>query len=166
MGYTILTILKALKIREQQDNEEEKKMDGVGLISKYEGFRENAYLCPGGVWTVGYGSTIWPDGTPVKKGDTITKDKAEALLVDYLNKNVRPRIEPLNLKPEQEYALESLIYNIGWGAFSRSKCYKAIKEKDWATVYANWDWIRANGKVLNGLIKRRAEEKALFFSVI
>lgn len=140
-------------------------MDGVELIKKYEGFRAQAYKCPAGLWTVGYGTTVYPDGTPVKKGDAVTKAKAEAYLVDYLNKKVRPYLKGLKLKPGQQAAIESIVYNVGSGFF-RSKCFAAIKEKDWGTVYNNWDWIKAGGKVLPGLIKRRAEELALFFKEI
>lgn len=136
------------------------------LIKKHEGFSESAYKCPAGIWTIGYGNTKWEDGTPVKKGDTITKEKAEALLNHYLINNVRPKIADLQLTERQCEALESLIYNIGWTAFSRSKCYKAIKAKDWGTAFNNWDWISGGGKVLKGLIKRRAEEIALFFTEI
>lgn len=136
------------------------------LIKKHEGFSEKAYKCPAGVWTIGYGNTKWENGTPVKKGDTITKEKAEALLNHYLINNVRPKIANLQLTEYQYEALESLIYNIGWTAFARSKCYKAIKAKDWGTAFNNWDWISAGGNVLKGLIKRRAEEMALFFTEI
>ena len=136
------------------------------LIKRYEGYSEKAYKCPAGIWTIGYGNTTWEDGTPVKKGDTITKEKAEALLNNYLIKNVRPKIADLKLTAYQNEALESLIYNIGWSAFAKSKCYKAIKTKDWGTAFNNWDWISAGGKALNGLIKRRAEEIAMFFTEI
>ena len=135
----------------------------IDLIKKYEGLSLKAYKCPAGVWTVGYGITVYPDGTPVKSGDVVTKEKAEALLLDYVINKILPNIKALNLTDNQEAALCSLIYNIGWGAFSKSKCYKAIKTKDWATVFANWDWIKGGGKVLNGLIKRREEERYLFF---
>lgn len=136
------------------------------LIKKYESFSERAYKCPGGVTTIGFGSTKHPDGTPIKMGDTITEEKAEAYLNDYLIRFVRPHVADLKLKPKQQAAVESLIYNIGWTTFSRSKCYAAIKRKDWETAFKEWDWVRSNGKVLNGLIKRRAEEKYLFFSEI
>ena len=139
-------------------------MDGVDLIKKYEGFVAKAYVCPAGVLTIGYGTTVYPDGKPIKKGDTITKEKAEACLIDYLNKNVRPKLAPLKLKQCQQAALESLIYNIGYGAFSRSKCYKALQSKDWATFVKEYDWFKGGGKVLPGLLKRRTEELYIFFS--
>ena len=133
------------------------------LIRKYESFVPEAYRCPAGVWTIGYGSTTRPDGTPIKQGDKIDKETAEAWLENYVVTNIWPHIKDLKLSDNQRDAIESLVYNIGWGAFSKSKCYKAIKEKDWGTAYKNWDWITGGGKVLNGLIKRRAEEKFLFF---
>lgn len=139
-------------------------MDGIALIKKYEGFRAQAYKCPAGIWTCGYGSTKYADGSPVKKGDTITEPKAEALLIDYLIKNVNPYLEPLKLKDCQKSALQSLIYNIGWPSFSRSKCYKALKEKDWPTFIKEYDWFKGGGKFLLGLAKRRTEELATFFS--
>ena len=136
------------------------------LIKKYEGFSAEAYKCPAGVWTIGYGNTTWKDGTPVKQGDTITKKQAEDLLNHYIIHNIRPRIADLRLTDYQYEALESLIYNIGWTAFSKSKCYKAIKARDWATAIKNWDWYSAGRKPLNGLIKRRAEEIGMFFTEI
>lgn len=136
------------------------------LIKKYEGFSAEAYKCPAGIFTYGYGSTYKADGTPVKQGDTITKKQAEDLLNHYIIHNIRPKIADLRLTDYQYEALESLIYNIGWTAFSKSKCYKAIKARDWATALKNWDWYSGGGKVLNGLIKRRAEEIGMFFTEI
>ena len=140
--------------------------DGIELIKHFEGFSAKAYKCPAGVWTIGYGSTTWEDGRPVRAGETITQAKAEALVVDWLNKNVRPKLAGMRLKPGQVAAIESLVYNIGWPNFSKSKCWSGIKTRDWGTVYMQWDWIKAGGKVLNGLVKRRATEKALFFAEI
>lgn len=148
----------------QTQGENKMITDGVSLIKKYEGFRSQAYKCPAGVWTVGYGTTTYADGKAVKKGDTISEETAEALLVDYLIKNVRPHLSGLSLKPCQESALESLIYNIGWPAFSKSKCYKALKEKDWPTFIKEYDWFKGGGKFLLGLAKRRMEELHVFFS--
>lgn len=139
-------------------------MDGVDLIKKYEGFSQKAYRCPAGVMTIGYGSTMWTDGRKIKMGEVISKLKAEALLVDYLNKYVRPKIKDLNLKAGQQAAIESLIYNIGWSAFARSKCYKALVAKDWPTFIREYDWFKGGGKVLPGLLKRRTEELYTFFA--
>lgn len=131
------------------------------LIKKYEGCKLKAYLCPAGVWTIGWGSTIYPDGTPVKKGDIIKQDLADALLDWYVKNKIKI---PTGLSKNQKEALQSLIYNIGQGAFDKSSLKKAIVAQDWKAVYKNWDWVTGGGKFLKGLAKRRAEELVLFFS--
>lgn len=139
----------------------------IETTKKYEGLSLKPYKCPAGYPTIGYGIRFYPDGKEVTMEDVpITLEKAEAYLRDYVIRNIIPYIENLNLTSNQTEALVSLIYNIGWGAFSKSKCYKAIKSKDYGTAFKEWDWISANGKVLKGLIKRRAEEKYLFFKDI
>ena len=138
----------------------------IDFIKRYEGCSLKAYKCPAGVWTIGYGSTTYADGKPVKQGDVITKAQADGLLVKYVSNNILPHIKDLKLTDSQTVAVISLIYNVGWPAFSKSKCYKAIKEKDWETVYNQWNWCRANGKFLLGLAKRRNEELGLFINDI
>lgn len=133
----------------------------MNLIKKYEGCKLKAYLCPAGVWTIGWGSTIYPDGKPVKKGDIITQEYADKLLEWYVDNKI---ILPTGLNKNQKEALCSLIYNIGQGAFDRSSLKKAIIAKDWKAVYKNWDWVTGGGIFLKGLAKRRAEELMLFFS--
>jgi len=134
------------------------------LIEKYEGFSSKPYLCPAKVATIGYGCTVYPDGTPVKLSDKpITKEKAKGLLLDYVMNQIMPNIQDLELTDNQKTAVISLVYNIGWTAFKKSKCYKAIKDGDMCTAYTEWDWVKGGGKVLLGLVKRRAEEKYLFF---
>lgn len=131
------------------------------LIKKYEGCRLAAYKCPAGVWTIGYGTTVYPNGQPVKKGDKCTLAEAEKYLDWYIKTQIKL---PDGLTNPQKEALQSLIYNIGQSAFDRSGLKKAIIAKDWKAVYKNWDWITGGGAFLKGLAKRRAEELILFFS--
>lgn len=134
------------------------------LIKKYESCELKAYKCPAGVWTIGYGNTFYPDGSKVKEGDTCTQKEADGLLLWYCTTKIKlPKGE---FTENQKQALYSLIYNIGQGAFDKSKCKKAIENKDWETAKNNWDWIFAGGKVLKGLINRRNEEKELFFGCL
>lgn len=133
------------------------------LIRKYESCKLTAYRCPANILTIGWGSTKHPDGTPIKEGEVIDQATADAWLEHYVANEIWPHLRGMQLTDNQRDALESLIYNIGWPAFSKSKCYKAIKKQDWATVYHEWDWITGGGKVLKGLIKRREEERFLFF---
>ena len=50
--------------------------NGTALIREFEGFVASAYLCPANVWTIGIGTTVYPNGTKVKKGDKCTQEQA------------------------------------------------------------------------------------------
>ena len=138
------------------------------LIKRYESFRPQAYRCPAQRWTIGYGTTIYPDGREVKEGDKITESKAEEYLAWYVETNIKPVLKkiPYVLTDNQEKALASLIYNIGSSAFLRSKLFRAIVDKDYEQIFKNWDWIKAGGVVMKGLVKRRTEELYLFMKGI
>lgn len=131
------------------------------LIKKYEGLRLRAYKCPAGIWTIGYGTTVYPSGQPVKSTDKCTKAEADSLLDWYCKNKI---VLPDGLTKNQKEALQCLIYNIGQGAFDRSSLKKAIIAQDWKAVYKNWDWVTGGGQFMKGLAKRRAEEILLFFS--
>ena len=140
-------------------------MTGLDIVKKYEGYNNIAYRCPAGVWTIGYGSTRNKDGNPIKKGDTITKEQAEALLIRDFNACKDELRKDKNLSKLSENAIDgltSLCYNIGIGAFKRSKCYKAIVANDLETVCKEWDWFKANGKFMKGLARRRIAELGVF----
>lgn len=131
------------------------------LIKKWEGCKLKAYKCPAGILTIGYGTTFYPDGTKVKEGDTCTKEEADGLLLWYCTTKIK--LPKGTFTDNQKEALWSLIYNIGQTAFDKSICKKAIESQDWQTAYDNWNWNKAGGKVLKGLINRRREERLLFF---
>jgi len=140
------------------------------LIKKSEQFRASPYKCQAGVWTIGYGTTIYPSGVHVKETDEpITEEVALEYLNDYINKEVKPAIEKLpnadKLKQPKIEALASLIYNIGPKAFNKSTLRTAIINNDKKLIFKNWDWISANGKTSDGLINRRLEELTMWFSV-
>ncbi len=135
-------------------------MIDVSLIKESEGFAEHAYKCPAGKITIGYGSTFYQDGTPVKMGDTITPEKAEELLHWYCDTQIK---YPEGLNDNQKSAVCSLVYNIGVGAFERSQLKKAIEARNEKRIREEWTWYKANGKVLLGLVKRRQKELNLFF---
>lgn len=136
----------------------------ISLIKKWEGCELKSYRCPAGKWTIGYGCTAYPDGKCIREGQYITKEYAEVLLLDYVQKNIYPIFKkiPYDLTLDQRRAIASLVYNIGASSFLRSKLFKAICEKDYEGIFHNWNWIRSNGKVLKGLIRRRSEELYYF----
>lgn len=135
------------------------------LIRKYEGCKLKAYPDPatGGLpITIGYGSTKKADGTNFALGDEITQGMAEALLCDYIQKNIVPVFDkiPYKLTEDQKTAIASLCYNVGVPSFLRSKLFQAICKKDYAEICRQWDYgFKQN---LKGLFKRRVEELYYF----
>ena len=137
------------------------------LCRMFEGFRAKPYLCPAGVPTIGYGSTRYLDGRKVALTDPpVTEETAgemlEASLVrDYL----RPlmALSPVLARLPQAWgALGSFAYNLGVPAYQRSTLRARVDAQDWNGARAEIKkWTRSSGKVLPGLVKRRAAEAAL-----
>jgi len=139
---------------------------GIELIRHYEGFRARAYKCPAGVWTIGYGSTFYANGKKVREGDTITEQDALALLklvVNDFSAQVKKLLR-VELKDNQFSAVVSLAYNIGVGNFKSSTLLKKLNAKDSSAAEEFTKWVKANGKVLPGLVARRHAERLLFIS--
>ena len=140
---------------------------GIDLIAKWEGFRAKPYNCPAGVPTIGYGNTTYLDGTKVTLQDPeISECEARNLLELTANKfgqQVDERVGQ-SLTQHQFDALVSFAYNVGIGAFSRSTLLKKVNANPCdASIEKEFKrWTRSNGKVLKGLVKRRAEEANLY----
>lgn len=133
---------------------------GLDLIKRFEGLRLDAYICPGNVWTIGYGST-----RGVKQGDRITKERAEELLREDVARFESPvrRLVKVPLEQHQFDALVSFAFNVGSGALGSSTLLRLLNAGDYAGAAAQFDrWNRAGGQVLAGLTRRRAAERAMF----
>lgn len=136
---------------------------GKDLIKKYEGCKLEAYKCPAGIWTIGYGHT----GQDVFEGKTITQQEADNLLSKDLTRFEKflNRIIKVPINQNQFNALASFTYNVGMGALQNSTLLKKLNNNDLIGAANEFDrWVYANGKKLEGLIKRRKEEKDLFLS--
>lgn len=138
---------------------------GLDLIRRYEGFRAEAYRCPGGFWTIGYGHCA-PD---VQKGMTITLERAEELLREDIL-SVEKLLNFLKLKVNQNQfdALASFAFNVGSGNFRRSYLLEMVlhkpSSKDIRAEFARWN--KSNFRVLPGLTRRRKEEADLYFTPV
>ncbi|MWC19655.1 glycoside hydrolase family protein [Acinetobacter johnsonii] len=140
---------------------------GVDLISGFEGKRLVAYDDGVGVWTIGFGTTVYPNGIKVKKGDTCTEAQAKAYMAHDLKKfeSAVNNTVKVPLNQNQFDALVSLAYNIGTDAFSKSTLVKKLNANDNRAAADQFDvWVNAGGKRMQGLVNRRAKEKALFLS--
>jgi len=148
----------------------------IDLIKEFEGLRLEAYPDPrpnNPIWTIGYGTIRYPNGTPVKKGDKITQAQAE----EYLRKDLEnfitdvEKLLKVTLNDNQFGALVSFAYNVGSDIDSDtiaeglgdSTLLKKLNAGDFAGALAEFPkWNKAEGKVLPGLTRRRLAEQKLF----
>ena len=133
---------------------------GVELVKSHEGLRLKAYLCPAGVWTIGYGHT-----RTAKQGMVITAEKAEDLLLEDLveAESAVSSLVDVPLSQGQFDALVSFVFNLGSGNLKASTLRRKLNACDYSGAAVEFGrWVYSSGKKLGGLIKRRAEERALF----
>lgn len=136
---------------------------GLALIKSFEGLGLTAYKCPAGVPTIGWGST----GSHVKMGMRITTQRAEAMLLDDLERfeECVSRVVKVRLTDNQYSSCVSLTFNIGTAAFESSTLLALLNEGKYEAVSRQFLlWNKAGGRVLEGLVRRRMAEKRLFES--
>lgn len=134
------------------------------MAKKFEGLKLEPYMCPAGIWTIGYGTTSYPDGTKVSKLDKpITKEQAEEYLEGFMAKCLKEALDLCpNLKnhsEERKAALADFVYNLGESRLASSTLRKKVLEEDWPAVKEQlMRWVYAGSVKLKGLeIRRRAE---------
>lgn len=135
-------------------------------IAQSEGLETVAYLCPAGVWTIGWGET---DG--VHPGDKCTKEQADQWLLEDLQDRTQQilklcKVEP---SPNELGALTSLAYNIGMGGLAKStvlRQHNAGNKQAASRAFGLWNKAKDPGtgqlRELAGLTARRAREAALY----
>jgi len=134
--------------------------EGISLIKKFEGCELEAYQCAAGVWTIGYGST-----KDVKEGDTLTQKEADNLLLHEMQEyeGYIKELVKIPLKQNQFDALVSWVFNLGPANLKASTMLKFLNAGDYHLIPSQIKrWNKANGKVLEGLIRRREAEALMF----
>jgi lysozyme len=139
---------------------------GLEIIKMFEGFRSEPYLCPAGVATIGFGSTRGVDGNRVTlEHSAISRDEAEEMLAHDLQ-NVEKsvgRLIRVALTQNQFDALVSFTYNLGSGRLQSSTLRSKLNREDYEGAADEFPkWVKAGGKRLSGLVKRRFVERKLF----
>lgn len=132
------------------------------LIKKYEGCRLHAYLCPAGVWTIGYGAT----GRGISNGVIWTQEQADARLYDDA---LRFYMEAGRLSPilwldgdKKHSAIADFCFNLGATRYKASTLKRKVDAGDWVGAqHEIQKWVWGGGKKLPGLVARRREEAAL-----
>lgn len=130
---------------------------GIDLIKEFEGFRADAYYCPAGVLTIGYGHT-----QGVYKGMHITKEQGEVFLkkdLEIYEKNVNKWGLQYQWNENEFSALVSFAFNCG----SIDQLVQNGKRKKADIAAKMLLYVKdINGKKLAGLERRRKAEKALY----
>jgi lysozyme len=137
-------------------------------VKRWEGLQLTAYPDPGSrngdPWSIGYGHTS--DGhMKVYRGLTITPAQAEAALEYDLNETAAAveELVKVDLSDNQFGALVSFAFNVGVNAFRKSTLLKRLNKGEYEAVPGEMArWNKNDGKVMKGLINRRAAEAGLW----
>lgn len=138
----------------------------AALARRFEGLYLRPYLCPAGVPTIGYGATYYEDGTRVTLLDPpITRERADALLLHMVRTVYLPavcKLCPGIDSADRAAALIDFAFNLGTGKLKASTLRKRVNAGQWDDVPDElMKWVRAGGRVLAGLVKRRRAEAEL-----
>lgn len=138
--------------------------EGIALIHSFESLKLEAYPDPGSrdgnPWTIGWGST----GPGISRGVVWTKDQADARFASDLVRfeDAVSRLAPVTTQGQFD-ALVSFAYNVGIGALEKSTLLRRHLAGDYVGAKAQFGvWINNDGRPMNGLIRRRAAEAALY----
>jgi lysozyme len=142
-------------------------MTHIQLIKKWEGCKLKAYRCSANIWTIGWGSTFYENGSRVKEGDIITQKRADDLFLITLKgyEDAVDKMVTAKINKNQRSALISFCYNLGIGALKNSTLLKKVNSDPNNLTIADefMKWVNAGGKVIRGLVNRRTDEKNLYF---
>jgi len=135
---------------------------GKSIIKSFEGLRLQAYRCPAGIWTIGYGDTH-----NVTPGMVITEQEADerldARLLEF--EEAVSGMAPPFITENQFSALVSFAYNVGASALAGSTMLQKLNAGDIEGAAREFPrWNKSGGRVLNGLTRRRNAEKELFLT--
>ncbi len=149
--------------------------EGIYFIKREEegkNYAPKAYKCPAGYWTIGWGCRYWENGKEVKENEIISEDRADTLLekkIYDISEYYIKQIVAVDLNQHGYDVLCSLIFNVGPGAFKKSKALKYLNERNiekfkFEVSDRNNGFTKINGKVSEGLYKRRLREMELFIN--
>lgn len=151
---------------------------GIALIKLFEGCKKRPYLCPAGLWTVGYGTVLYLDQIKLKMPERLayplrpehdrefSRDEIDGFLREELGSTERgvARYCPASTGNQGQFdALVSFAYNCGLGALQRSTLRAKFNRGEIDEAADEFmKYTRGGGKVLPGLVSRRKAERAMF----
>jgi lysozyme len=140
----------------------------INMIKHHEGFVRKPYQDPIGLWTVGVGHLIG-DGKKLPKewNKEFTDEEVDNILCEDLERfeiGIQ-RLTKVSLTQSQFDALVSFSFNVGLGNFQSSTLRSKLNRGDYEGASNEFPkWRKAGGKILKGLVKRRADERNLFLN--
>lgn len=142
--------------------------EGVELIKSFEGFRSKPYKCPAGIPTIGYGATFYPNGKKVTMADRAITEHEATDLLRHMLENFEKYVDSYcrdDINQHQFDALVSFCYNLGPANLKASTLLKKVNANpNDETIRAEFmKWVKAGGKTLKGLVRRREAEANLYF---
>lgn len=153
---------------------------GIQLIKAFEGCHNTPYRCPAALWTIGYGHVLYPDQARLKTPEralygikdehnrTFEYDEIDSLLEKDLERFEAGvlRLCPASADSQSQFdAIVSFSFNVGLGNLQASSLRMKYSRGDYDGAADEFlKWNKAGGKVLNGLVRRREAERALFLS--
>ena len=157
-----LAILKVALSKAPRASEDKVLGKSYMIIKEFEGLRLTAYRCSANVPTIGYGHT-----KGVKMSDVITMDQADAFFAEDIKwvEDTIAKTVKVPVNTNQYEAIASLIYNVGGGAWIHSTILRKLNKGDYKGAADEFPrWNKAGGKVIKGLVRRRAAERKVFLS--
>ena len=142
---------------------------GVEFIARFEGFRGTLYDDAAGHCTIGFGHLVHHGRTNGTESaefrNGISRERGLELLADDAAKAAQAVVERVQvpLAQHQFDALVSFVFNLGAGAFAESTLLRELNAGHYDAVPPQLDrWVKAGGKTLQGLVRRREAEGVLF----
>ena len=152
----------------------------IKTIKHHEGVKTRPYQCPALIWSVGVGHVIDPSHIAVKYEErrnlpipdgwnrSLAMDEVDAILAQDLAKFERgvARLCPAALGNQGIFdALVSFSFNVGLGNLQRSGLRMKTNRGDFDEAADEFlKWTKAAGRVLQGLVKRRKDERSMYLS--
>ena len=141
---------------------------GIDMIKLFEGFRSKPYKCPAGIPTIGYGATFYPNGKKVTMTDAEITEVQATELLSHMLVNFEKYVDSYcvdTITQNQFDALVSFCYNLGPANLKASTLLKKVNAnpQDESIRLEFMKWVKAGGRTLAGLVKRREAEANLYF---
>jgi lysozyme len=133
--------------------------NGREIAKHFEGLRLKAYLCPGDIWTIGYGSTrgVKP-GMEIDLPEAIGRFEADWETAERATRRLCPGLTGNRLE-----AITDFVFNLGAGRLAASTLRWKLNQSLWDEVPGELrKWVFGGGKRLPGLAARREAEILLF----